>query len=50
MRISRLQSIGQNLVERFGNKFEAIVRNGNFYLKQPNGKYYSVNSLSEIER
>ena len=34
-------------IKRFG--WEGIIRKGNFYLKMPSGKYFSVNSLSYVE-
>jgi len=30
-------------------RFEAIFKRGNFYKKQPDGSYFSVNSLSSLE-
>jgi len=30
-------------------RFEAIFKRGNFYLKQPDGSYFSVNSLSKLK-
>ncbi len=30
-------------------KFEGKLVNGNYYQKQPNGEYFSVNSLSSLE-
>lgn len=31
-------------------RFEAIMRRGNFYQKQPDGSYFDVNSLSKLKK
>ena len=44
-----LKSKFSQLEEEIRGDWEGKIRNGNFYKKMPNGKYFSMNSLSELK-
>jgi hypothetical protein len=44
-----IDSFGAKLMEKFNKDTDEIFRDGNVYKKMPNGKYYSINSLSELK-